>query len=160
MSAWTLDRLLALPSVGYEDRRRSLPNSPGLYFVIHADSEVLYVGMARRSVRRRWKTWHQAVFEIKKQGLESDSRIAYLLYEDTDALASDEREAIRALLPTLNFTNVPGALTRLQKREALACRWIDCGEHDHREWPQQHPATEVRPCVCIVHNSCRDIDDA
>lgn len=149
-----LDRVLALPSVAYADRRRLLPEVPGLYFAIRNSREVLYIGMASKSIRGRWKTWHLAVCEIDKRRLGDQVRIAYLTYSDTKALAEDEKRAIRDFRPTFNSSHVPGALERQQQRAAEECRVIDCDMHRHDKWSPNEPPTEVRPCHCIVHANC------
>jgi hypothetical protein len=149
-----LERVLVLPSVPFVDRTKRLPEQPGLYFAISDDSEVLYIGMSRKSIRQRWKTWHTAVNHVVKTGIEDRVRIAFVLYGDTDRLKEDEKTALREFRPLLNSMGVPGALERQQQMAAEACEWIDCEEHWHHRWPPLKPPTKSRPCVCIIHVSC------
>lgn len=146
-----LERVLSLPSVPFTDRTKRLPEHPGLYFAIKDDAEILYIGMSRKSIRQRWKTWHLAVVRIQQQGIEDRVRIAFVLYRDIERLKSDEKAALREFRPALNSLYVPGYLERDQRQSAESCRWIDCGEHNHTKWPPLEPPTETRPCVCVVH---------
>lgn len=138
------ERVLALPSVSYTERRSRLPDRPGLYFAIRDDSEIVYIGMARKSILRRWKNWHSAATSIENDGVSDQVRIAYILYDDVVRLAEDERAAIRQFSPRYNYSHVPGAFVRMQQRMAEACRYIDCRFHDHIKWPAQQP-TEPWP---------------
>jgi hypothetical protein len=149
-----LERVLALPSVPFAERTKRLPDRPGLYFAIGDDSEILYVGMSRKSIRQRWKTWHGAAIQIAKEGLEARVRIAFVVYRDIDAVRHDERAAIREFRPAMNLTGFPGVLERQQQKAAEECEWIDCDEHSHHRWPPRTTPTKSRPCVCIVHESC------
>lgn len=149
-----LKRVLALPSVAFADRTKRLPERPGLYFAIKDDAEILYIGMSRKSIRQRWKTWHSVVNHVTHRGMADRVRIAFVLYSDTERLKADEKAAIREFRPLLNFEHVPGALDRQQQMAAEECEWIDCEQHDHRKWPPLTPPTKTRPCVCLVHTSC------
>jgi hypothetical protein len=148
-----VERVLALPSVPYPERTKRLPDQPGLYFVIRG-SELLYIGMSKKSIRRRWKTWHLAATYIEKRGLADDVRVAFIVYRDAGVLAADEKAVIREVRPEWNSAHVPGALERDQQRAAEECEWIDCDEHWHSRWPPKKPPTKVRPCLCAVHAHC------
>lgn len=151
-----VERVLALPSVAFTERTKRLPDEPGLYFAISDESEILYIGMSRKSIRRRWKTWHTAVNHVNKHGLQDRVRIAFVLYRDTSRLKDDESAALREFRPVLNSSGVPGYLERDQRMAAEACEWIDCEEHWHHKWAPLKPPTKTRPCVCIVHKSCSE----
>jgi hypothetical protein len=155
-TATLLARVLALPSVPFTERTKRLPERPGLYFAIGDDSEILYIGMSRKSIRQRWKTWHSAVNHVRKQGLEDRVRIAFVLYQDTERLKEDEKAALREFRPILNSSGVPGYLERDQQIAAEACEWIDCEEHWHHRWPPKKPPTKTRPCECHIHKSCAE----
>lgn len=151
-----LERVLALPSVPFTVRTKRLPESPGLYFAIRDDEEVLYIGMSQKSIRQRWKTWHTAVNHVNEHRLQDRVRIAFVLYRDTARLKEDERSALREFRPILNSSGVPGALERQQRMAAEACEWIDCEEHWHHRWAPLKPPTKTRPCYCIVHTRCEN----
>ena len=139
-----LDRVFALPSVAYEDRHARLPDRPGLYFAIRADGEgreILYVGLSKKSIRRRWKGWHSATCAIDKRNLGDQVRIAYVVYDDTSRLVADERAALREFAPTFNYSHVPGAFERMKKRMAEECEYIGCKFHEHDRWPAVNPTT-------------------
>lgn len=149
-----VQRVLALPSVPFTERTRRLPEQPGLYFAILDDSEILYIGMSRKSIRQRWRTWHIAVVHVNRYAMDGRVRIAYVVYRDVDRLKDDEKAALREFRPSLNLKDVPGAHERDRQRDAEACRWVDCDQHDHDRWPPSEPPTQVRPCMCVVHRSC------
>jgi hypothetical protein len=148
--------VLALPSVPFVARTKRLPNSPGLYFAISDDSEILYIGMSQKSIRQRWKTWHTAVNHVNKHGLQDRVRIGFVLYSNIATLKDDERAALREFRPILNSSGVPGYLERDQRMAAEACEWIDCEEHWHHKWAPLKPPTKIRPCYCIVHTNCEN----
>lgn len=151
-----LARVLVLPSVAFTDRTKRLPDHPGLYFAISDEGEVLYIGMSKKSIRKRWKTWHSVASHVTKSGLEDRVRIAFILYRDTDRLKDDERAALQEFRPILNSSGVPGYLERDQKIAAESCEWLDCEEHWHDKWPPLKPPTKTRPCACYVHRSCAE----
>jgi hypothetical protein len=144
-----LERVLALPSVDYTERRVRLPDRPGLYFAIGKNSEILYIGMSRHSIRGRWKaSFHDGACQIEKRGLEDQARIAYIVYADTVRLVEDEKAAIRTFSPTFNYSHVPGAYERAYRRRAEECRYINCHEHYHETIPQLAPPTDWDVCDC------------
>jgi hypothetical protein len=116
----TLEDVLSLPSIPYAEKR-SLPDLPGLYFVVRESAEVMYVGMSRKSLRRRWLTWHAVVYSIRDAGIADVSRIAYLLCDDVESLAFAERDAIRTFSPLFNSNHVPGAYERDKRLSAERC---------------------------------------
>lgn len=148
-STTLLERVLALPSVPYPDRRVRLPARPGLYFAIRGDTEILYIGMSRKSIRGRWKAgFHDGGCQIEKRDLCADTRIAYIVYDDTTTLVDDEKAAIRTFMPLFNVSHVPGGYARLARRDAEECRYINCHDHFHERVPQKDPPTEWGPCDC------------
>jgi hypothetical protein len=97
----------ALSSVPY-GARKALPDQPGLYFALAADGLVLYVGMSKRSMRRRWNP-HSHRVRMERRGI---VKIAYVVVDDLEELAARERAAISALKPALNSLHVEGAYER------------------------------------------------
>lgn len=91
-------KISELPSVPLRERS-SLPDIPGVYFIIR-ELEVLYVGSTWRSVRVRM-AHHQSV---GKFALESgDLQVAWLLTDDPTKIRDIERSCISELNPTLNI---------------------------------------------------------
>lgn len=150
MGAMTLlERVLALPSVPYVERRARLPDRTGLYFAIGKDSEILYIGMSRHSIRRRWKSsYHDGACKIERRNLCDGTRIAYIVYTDTVRVVEDEKAALREFRPTFNYSHVPGAYERDYRRRAEECRYINCHDHFHETIPQRETPTEWGPCDC------------
>ncbi|WP_375494649.1 GIY-YIG nuclease family protein [uncultured Nostoc sp.] len=50
---------LELPFVSFQERK-ILPASPGIYFAISSNDEILYIGRSN-NLRNRWKSHHRAV---------------------------------------------------------------------------------------------------
>lgn len=149
MDSLTLaERVFALPSVPYADRRKKLPDRPGLYFALRGD-DVLYIGMSRKSIRGRWKAgFHDGACQIEKRGLDVGARIAYIVYDNPEAVIEDEKAAIRAFSPLFNYSHVPGAYERDWRRRSEECRYINCHDHFHEKIPQKEPPTEWDDCDC------------
>jgi hypothetical protein len=149
MAASLLNRVPLLPSVAYAERRTRLPDSPGLYLAYRDGPEILYIGMSRKSIRGRWKAgFHDGASHIRNRGLEDQVRIAYILYSDTSSLVEDEKAAIREFRPIFNYSHVPGAYERDQRRRTEECPYINCHDHFHETIPQKEPPTEWGPCDC------------
>jgi hypothetical protein len=148
-----LERVLALPAVPYADRRHRLPDRPGLYFVIRDGQEVMYIGMSRRSILRRWKTWHQVVYDVENSGITDRTRIAYIVYSDADRVVKDEKAAIREFRPPFNYSHVPGAYERDYRRRAEECPYINCHDHFHETIPQREPPTacDCHTPECVIY---------
>lgn len=143
-----LERVLALPSVPYAERGVRLPDRPGLYFVIRDCQEVMYIGMSQKSIQRRWKTWHQVVYDVEKSGILDRTRIAYIVYSDAARVVQDEKAAIREFRPPLNYSHVPGAYERDWRKRSEECPYINCHDHFHETIPQREPPTALGPCDC------------
>jgi len=109
-AGWTFNRIeqvKALDSVSF-DRRKELPDAPGMYFAIVNGDQVAYIGVSRASLRRRWKQ-HDRRTALHSLG---SVEIAYALCDDPAVLTEAERAAIACLRPVLNFHYVSGALER------------------------------------------------
>jgi hypothetical protein len=107
MKAWlatapvhTMEDVGQLPSVPLESVRL-LPDTSGLYIVM-ADGQAIYVGIAMASLRRRWKQHHRAYVFKEIPGV----RVAYLEIEDGPPLWRAEEAACDGLSPVLNGTPV------------------------------------------------------
>lgn len=93
--------LLTLPSVALPPRL-TLPDSPGIYFALGSDNEILYIGRAR-SLARRWQGSHHRRAELDQiQGV----RIAWLCSENVESLRGLEQELIAQFKPRLNGNRV------------------------------------------------------
>lgn len=88
--------LSKLPSIQFTDRKSLLPDSPGVYFVLGATGEVLYVGRARR-MRTRWRGHHAGERMVSQAGT-----IAWLAVDDRYLLPQMEDACIEYFRPTLN----------------------------------------------------------
>jgi hypothetical protein len=97
----TLAEVRALPAVAYE-RRRFLPDAPGIYFALIDGEHVAYIGMAT-SLRSRWKG-HGMDNRLKELG---SVTIAYSVACGPGSLRDMESAAIQAFRPRLNFLHVP-----------------------------------------------------
>jgi excinuclease UvrABC nuclease subunit len=100
--------IATLPFVAFE-RRRDLPDGPGLYAAI-VESEILYVGKSA-NLRSRWK-YHPLRDALLRQGRLT---IAYRKISHPAILHEVERRIIRALCPPLNVQHVPFDPDRWQK---------------------------------------------
>jgi hypothetical protein len=139
MSAPTLEEVLALPFVTWETRK-TLPDVPGLYFVISGEW-VIYVGKSERSIRSRWI--QRA--ERRRMLVFGHFRIAYMAIEDPSTIGAREIEAIRAFSPPINGAHIPGGsadhqetwpflrindlrrLRRMRREGAVALEWETTG---------------------------------
>lgn len=92
--------LSGLPSIPFGDRKKLLPNSPGVYFVMGADGSVLYIGRAN-SMLRRWRGKHAG------HGFDQAKSIRWLTVSDFRVLPEIEVAAIRRFKPLLNIKLVP-----------------------------------------------------
>ena len=90
---------LTLPSLPLL-QRRSLPDSPALYFVLDND-QVLYVGRAT-SLLKRWINHYRSTDLEKFRNV----KIAGLKCSDLNHLLRIERTLIQAFKPPLNKTQV------------------------------------------------------
>lgn len=79
-----------------------LPNSPGVYFVLSTNDEVLYVGRTF-SLFIRWQTHHRRTQLETLPGV----RIAWLSVDDPTRLSELERTYIEHFQPPLNRAPVP-----------------------------------------------------
>jgi hypothetical protein len=93
----------ALPSVQLQDRRL-LPNSPAIYFVLDAASNVQYIGRAK-SLCIRWQVHHRLT-DFRKI---ANVYIAYLAISDVTLLPQIERALIEYFDPPLNHRCIPAA---------------------------------------------------
>lgn len=99
--------VLAMPSVPYARRRDLLPNRPGLYFVVRDRTEVMYIGMSRKSILRRWMFGHHVAYDIQNSGLTERAEIAYVVYDDVSRIGRDELAAIHEFRPPWNDGHIP-----------------------------------------------------
>ena len=110
---------LELPSVAFQERK-ILPASPGIYFAISSNDEILYI---RRSsnLRNRWKSHHRAV-QFKSQS--ENIRLAWLQVDDEELLPEIEAALIEHFTSAFNNTHLPGGIIRLT---------VDLPESMHRK---------------------------
>lgn len=93
--------------------RGTLPDCPGVYAVVRADGSVVYVGLSRVSLRKRWKQ-HPVMRAAVEEGGEF---IAYSALDDIDAIGGTEKAWIREHQPPLNFHYVTAPLARAHERQ-------------------------------------------
>lgn len=84
---------LSLPSVPFK-LKLELPETPGVYFVISATDEILYIGRAK-DLRRRWGDTREIDFDT------STARIAWLELKSSK-IQEFEKRCIRLHNPPLN----------------------------------------------------------
>jgi DNA-binding XRE family transcriptional regulator len=93
---------LDLPSVELSERA-TLPDAPGIYFVLSGDSTILYIGRAT-SIAERWRAHHRT-FQLSTM---QNIRIAWVIVlDDMDLLSAIEQACIAYFMPTLNDHSVP-----------------------------------------------------
>jgi hypothetical protein len=92
--------LLTLPSVPFSERKH-LPRCAAIYFVLNAQSTVLYVGQSI-NLAVRWAAHHRAATLTTNQA----TRIAWLLMEDIALLDATESACIAYFAPCCNGRNV------------------------------------------------------
>ncbi|MBH8565902.1 GIY-YIG nuclease family protein [Nostoc sp. CENA67] len=110
---------LELPSVSFQERK-ILPASPGIYFAISSNDEILYIGRTS-NLRNRWKSHHRAVqFKSQSQNI----RLAWLQVDDETLLPEIEAALIEHFAPAFNNTHLPGGIIRLT---------VDLPESMHRK---------------------------
>lgn len=85
-----------LPSVRIADRKQ-LPKSPGIYFAVNANNEVLYIGKAV-NLHKRWHRHHRY---IELCSIE-DIRLCWIETAEIDALEEAEETLIERFSPLLN----------------------------------------------------------
>lgn len=95
MTAATIEPSL-LPSVPIE-RRGELPDCPGIYFALF-QGQILYIGMASKSIRRRWIGHHR---KSDLSGL-NGVHLAYAATAPNTELRVLESELISIYCPPLN----------------------------------------------------------
>lgn len=93
-----LTALLDLPSVSLSELQ-SLPECPGIYFVIDKDCSVLYIGKAD-NLRRRWNKWHHRF----DQAAENGAKVAWMQVSSKILLFDIEKALIQYFQPTANGT--------------------------------------------------------
>lgn len=92
-----VEQVFALPSVPYAEKRY-LPDVPGIYFVLSEDGQVVYIGAANYSLRRRWRQHNETRTIRATQSV----RIAYVVCEHYWQRRMTERFAVSSLQPILN----------------------------------------------------------
>jgi hypothetical protein len=95
MTAATIEPTL-LPSIPIE-RRGQLPECPGIYFAMF-QGQVLYIGLASKSLRRRWNGHHRRSDLSEIKGV----HLAYIATDSSVDLRSLESELISIYCPPLN----------------------------------------------------------
>jgi len=85
-------------------QRHQLPPSPGIYFVIHNKSQLLYIGQAK-NLRERWSgKSHHRYKQLARKGLDKIT-LGYI-QAPVDELEWREKEYIKLLSPALNSSKV------------------------------------------------------
>jgi excisionase family DNA binding protein len=100
---WQSINPLNLPSIAI-DRRYALPRVSSVYFVIEADSQIVYIGQAV-NLRSRWAAGHHRLDDCKPT-----ARIAWIEIEDAAMRSGAEYSLICRYRPHLNSNDNPQLL--------------------------------------------------
>lgn len=115
-----------LPSVGLDDRS-SLPQLSGIYFVLDAFNEVLYIGRTSNF----WQRWKQHSKLKDFRGL-VHTKIAWLGISDIDLLPRLEEALIAHFQPLLNRSSNGGGVKTITRCNRDS--WVKAFEDSGKPW--------------------------
>ncbi|WDD30130.1 GIY-YIG nuclease family protein (plasmid) [Nostoc sp. UHCC 0926] len=79
--------------------RRKLPKYAGIYFVINTNNELLYIGLSKTNLAKRWRNHHQ-LHHLTTMG--DGIYIVWAKFDDITALVKLESGLIKFFQPILN----------------------------------------------------------
>jgi hypothetical protein len=94
-----------------------MPDSPGIYFVLGEEDEVIYVGISITSLRERLST-HEKLDLFREANA---NWVAYSEHEDEDELIQWEKDCIVKYSPQLNIQNITKLNNKITYPNPLDC---------------------------------------